>query len=145
VTDLPLGATADGAEEWVRSWTASMSERAAAAQAMSDQVARLTVSAADEDGLVTVTVSGSGAVTGLRLDERVHRWTTDRLGDQILATMRRAQATLAGRVAEIAADTVGADSETGRAVVASFETRFPAEPPDDQRRPDAGGGSSRGR
>jgi hypothetical protein len=38
---------------------------------------------------------------------------------------------LSARVAEIAGDTVGADSAAGRAVVASFEKRYPAEADDD--------------
>jgi hypothetical protein len=41
--------------------------------------------------------------------------------------MRRAQARLAARVAEIAADTVGADSGTGRSAVASFAQRYPTD------------------
>jgi hypothetical protein len=47
VTDAPIGA----AEDWVRSWTASASERAAAAQSLSDQVSRLSVSASDPDDI----------------------------------------------------------------------------------------------
>lgn len=42
-----------------------------------------------------------------------------------MSVIRRAQAALSGRVAEEVEATVGADSETGRAVVNSFETRFP--------------------
>lgn len=146
MTDLPLRATADGAEEWMRSWSASVSERAAGAQALSEQVARLSVSARDGDGSVTVTVAGSGVMTDLRLDERIHRWPADRIAAEILSTMRRAQAALAERVASIAAETVGADSETARAVVNSFATRFPDEPDrDDQQCPDLHGGTSRDR
>jgi hypothetical protein len=132
VTDAPFGATADAAEEWVRSWSASVSERAAQSQALSDQVSQLSVSASDDDGLVTVTVAGSGVVTGLYLDERVRRWPAERTAAEILVTMRRAQASLAGRVAGIVAQTVRADSETARAVMTSFERRFPGEPPCDE-------------
>ncbi|MEV6815511.1 YbaB/EbfC family nucleoid-associated protein [Micromonospora sp. NPDC051296] len=118
-------ATADSAEEWTRSWAASMSERAAQAQVMSQRVADLSVSATGADGAVEVTVAGSGIVTDLRLDERLSNWPAARIATEIMATMRRAQGRLAEAVAEIAAQTVGTGSETARAVVASFAERFP--------------------
>jgi DNA-binding protein YbaB len=105
-----------------------MSERAAAAQELSDRVAGLTVSASDRDRSITVTVNGSGGLTDLRLAPEAARLGMGRLADEILRTMRQAQATLAERVAGIAAQTVGDDSETARAVIASFERRFPAAP-----------------
>lgn len=118
----------DSAQEWVRSWSAALSERAAAAQALSDRVARLTVSASDRDESITVTVNGSGVLTDLRLAPEAARLGMQRLGDEILRTMRRAQARLAEHVSDLAAQTVGPDSETARAVVSGFERRFPAEP-----------------
>jgi DNA-binding protein YbaB len=120
-----------GAEDWVRNWSASMSERAAAAQALSDEVARLTVTATDRERWITVTVNGSGAVTDLRLEPEAGL-DMDALAAEILRTMRRAQAELAERVAAVAARTVGPDSETARAVVSGFERRFPAGRSDDQ-------------
>jgi DNA-binding protein YbaB len=123
----PVDDGLDRAQEWLRNWTASVSGQAAKAQAMSDQVARLSVSLANAEGSVEVTVAGSGNLTNLRLTEAVRRRPPDQIAAEILTTMRRAQATLSARVAEIAAGTVGADSATGRAVVASFAGRFPAE------------------
>ncbi|MEU8211592.1 YbaB/EbfC family nucleoid-associated protein [Micromonospora sp. NPDC049044] len=120
---------ADGAENWVRSWSASVSERAAQAQEMSRLVADLTASATSANGAVKVTVAASGVVTDLRLNDRVHGWAAERIAAEIMTTMRRAQARLADDVADVAARTVGEDSETGRAVVASYIERFP-EPPE---------------
>jgi DNA-binding protein YbaB len=125
MTDVPI----EAAEDWVRSWTAAASERAAAAQALSDQVSHLSVAASDRDGAVTVTVNGSGVMIDLRLTEAAGRQPMDRLARTILRTMHIAQSSLADRVAGIAAQTTGADSETARAVVSSFERRFPS-PPD---------------
>jgi len=137
--NVPLGATSDSAEEWIRDWSASVADRAAKAQAMSEQVGQLSVSASSSDGSVEVTVAGSGAMTNLRLGESTRKWTADQTAAEILAVMRRAQAKLANRVAEIAADTVGAESETGRAVVSSFERRFPEPPSEDgENRDDSG-------
>ncbi|WP_431882390.1 YbaB/EbfC family nucleoid-associated protein [Micromonospora gifhornensis] len=121
-----FGAAADSAEEWTTSWATSMSERAAQAQAMSQRIAELSVSATGADGAVKVTVAGSGIVTDLRLDDRLSNWSGARLAAEIMATMRRAQGRLAGAVSDITAQTVGADSETARAVVASYAERFPA-------------------
>lgn len=128
---------ADAAEDWVRSWAASVSDRAAQAQEMSRRVADLTATAAGADGAVRVTVAASGIVTELRLDDRVRSWPATRIAAEIMATTRRAQARLAGAVADVAARTVGAGSETARAVVASYTTRFPAPPEesDDDRSP----------
>jgi phosphatidate phosphatase APP1 len=125
MSEVPFGA--DAAEDWVRSWSASMSERAAAAQALSDRVAGLAVSATDPQRTITVTVNGSGALTDLRLTPDAGGRGMERLAVDILGTMRQAQARLAGEVADIAAETVGTDSESARAVVSSFERRFPAD------------------
>lgn len=131
----------DRAEDWVRSWTAQVSARAEAAAALADRVAGLSASATGADGAIRVTVGSSSAVTGLELDDRVQRISGAELAAQIMAVMARAQAALAGRVGEVVADTVGADSETGRAVVDSFTHRFP--PPDTD--PDRTDGDRRGR
>jgi hypothetical protein len=122
----------DAAEDWIRSWSDSISERAAAARELSDRVAGLTVDATDHDHLITTTVNGSGSLVGLRLEAGAARVPMDELADRILRTMRRAQAGLAERVAGIAAQTVGSDSESARAVVSSFEVRYPAEPDDER-------------
>jgi YbaB/EbfC DNA-binding family len=124
----PFNAAGEDADEWVDSWAAGVSARARAAQELSERVAVLSVSATGCDGAVEATVAGSGVLTDLRLDDRVRHWSGTEIARQVLAVMRRAQASLAARVGEIADETVGADSETGRAVVAGFVRRFPAQP-----------------
>jgi DNA-binding protein YbaB len=126
----PFGA-ADDAETWLEKWSAASTEQVAKAQQMTEQVSRVSVSASNRDGSIEVTVSGSGTVTGLRLTEAVHKQTAGQLAAEILRVMRKAQAGLSAKIAEIAADTVGADSVAGRAVLASFEKRYPAEADDD--------------
>jgi hypothetical protein len=124
-----LGRDPDEAQEWVRSWTAQVSARAEAAAELSDRVALITSSASSADGDVRVTVAASGVVTGLELDDRVRRLSGAELAGSILATIARAQAGLAQRVASAVRETVGLDSESGRAVLDSYARRFP---PDDQ-------------
>jgi phenylpyruvate tautomerase PptA (4-oxalocrotonate tautomerase family) len=123
-----LGRNLDDAEDRVRSWSSRDPGSAEATTALADRVARLTASAAGDDGAIRVTVAGSGNVTGLMLDDRVQRLPGQELAAEIMRTVRRAQAGLAGRVAEAVEETVGADTETGRAVLESFARRFPAEP-----------------
>lgn len=123
-----LGHNVDDTEEWVRSWSSQVAGRAEAAAALADRVAGLTASAAGDDGAIRVTVSSSGTVTGLVLDDRVQRLPGERLAAEILGAVRRAQAGLTAQVADAVGATVGADTETGRRVLDSFAQRFPAEP-----------------
>ncbi|WP_203723592.1 YbaB/EbfC family nucleoid-associated protein, partial [Actinoplanes teichomyceticus] len=99
-----------------------------AAAALADRVATLRASASGADGAILVTVASSGNVTGLQLDERCLGLGAPGLAAEILSTVRRAQSALADRVADAVEQTVGARTETGRAVLDSFARRFPAEP-----------------
>jgi hypothetical protein len=123
-----LGRNLDANQDAMRSWTERVSSRTEAAADLADRVATLSASASGGDGAIRVTVASSGVVTGLELDDRVHRLPGGELAGEILRTMRRAQAALSDRVAEAVDETVGADTETGKAVLESFAQRFPAEP-----------------
>ncbi len=92
---------------------------------LADRLASLSASATGDDGVVTVTVAGSGIVTGLRLDDRVQQHTGATLSAEILRTMRRAQAALVTQVTEVVDETVGTSSETGRAVLESITPQVP--------------------
>jgi DNA-binding protein YbaB len=124
----PFSGTGSGAaQEWLDDWSADADERAVRARAFSDRVAELWVTASGAEGAVRVTVAASGAMTDLRLDERVKQWPAARLAQQILAVMRQAQGELAASVAAAAAQTVGEHSPLGRDVVDGYATRFPAQ------------------
>jgi phenylpyruvate tautomerase PptA (4-oxalocrotonate tautomerase family) len=111
----------------MRSWNAQVSARTEAAAALADRVASLTASATGADDGVRATVASSGILTGLEIGDEVEL-TGAGLATEIIRVMRRAQATLAERVAEAVEETVGTDSETGKAVLDSFAQRFPPEP-----------------
>ncbi|GIF06779.1 YbaB/EbfC family nucleoid-associated protein [Actinoplanes siamensis] len=98
-----------------------------AAAALADRVATLRASASGAGGAVLVTVASSGNVTALELDDRSLGLGASGLATEILLTIRRAQSALAGQVAEAVEATVGAGTETGKAVLDSFTQRFPAE------------------
>ena len=70
-----------------------------------------------------MTVGGNGMLTGLELHEDVRRQPADETARQILATLAAAQSDLAKRATSVTAETVGADSETGQAVIASLARR----------------------
>src|SRR5262245_24337307 len=121
----------DAAEEWLNTWTASVNAQAERAAQLTSRVAALTANAESADGSIKVTVGATGQIEKLALDDRVQRLRGEELSRQILLVMRRAQASRSTFVADEVQATVGVDTETGRAVIGSFETRFPQPPEDD--------------
>lgn len=125
VAQFAMGDFEASTERFVKSWTAGISEQAAKVQALSERVAAMSSTAEGAQGAVQVTVASSGVMTDLQLDSRVLHWRADEIAAEVLRVMRQAQSLLAEQVAEAAAETVGAESETARAVVGSYESRFP--------------------
>lgn len=123
----------DAAEEWLDSWVGQVNAQAQRSVDLSRRVAALTGSAQGRDGAIRVMVGSAGQVERLELDDRVHEVSGPRLAQEIMSVIRRAQAVLAGRVAEQVRETVGEDTETGRAVLHSFDSRFPAPSEEDDR------------
>jgi len=119
------GPDLDAAERRIDDWQAGFEQRAAQARELATRLARLTASARSDDGLVTVTVGGNGMLTGLELDEKVRRQPAAQTARQILATLAAAQAELRTQATTVTAETVGTDSETGKAVIASLARRQP--------------------
>jgi DNA-binding protein YbaB len=117
------GPDLDAAERLVDDWQAGFEQRAAQARELAARLAELSASARSDDGLVTVTVGAGGALTGLQLDEEVRRQPAAETARQILTTLAAAQAELTTRATAITDETVGADSETGKAVIASLTRR----------------------
>jgi DNA-binding protein YbaB len=93
---------------------------------LAERLAALSASATGDDGVVTVTVAGSGAVTRLRLDDRVRRLTGETLSAEIMRTIERAQESLAEQVVAAVEETVGTETETGRVVLDTLTRRVPA-------------------
>jgi hypothetical protein len=123
-----LGRNLDASADAMRSWSAQVSGRTEAAAACADRVASLTASAGSADDAIRATVASSGLLISLELDDRVKLTGAD-LAAEIMRVMRCAQAGLVERVAEAVEETVGTDTETGRAVLDGFARRFPAEAP----------------
>lgn len=115
----------DAAEDWLDSWTAGISARANQTAQLANGVAALEGAASSCGGSIRATVDASGLLTRLHLDDNVLRQMQGHeLSRHIMATVHKAQTNLASQVAEQVKNTVGIDSETGRAVINSFTHRF---------------------
>jgi DNA-binding protein YbaB len=126
------GQDLDAADRWVDDWQAGIDAQAARAKELSGHLAQISGSARSEDGLVEVTVGPSGVVTALTLDEDIRDQPAEQTARDILATMRAAQAALTARASEAVAETVGVDTATGQAILATFTARHTAAEDDER-------------
>lgn len=110
----------DAAERWVDDWHAGIADRAARAASLAQRLAQLSATARSRDGLVEVTVGPTGGLLGLRLDDKVCQHSATWIAEQILVTVRRAQDELLQQVSDAPTQTVGANSATGNAIIASL-------------------------
>jgi len=111
----------EAAERRIDEWQAGFERRAAQARELNARLASLRAGARSDDGLVSVTVGPTGRVVDLRLEEGIRRRPAAETAREILTTLAAAQASLTAQVTAATEETVGADSETGRAVIASFQ------------------------
>lgn len=118
----------DGQDAALDHWIADAEAQAARYQQLSAGVAQVSVRESSPDGLITVTVNAGGVVTDLRISERATGMPGPQLATAVLATMRRAQARIAGRVAELMRTTVGEDTALQDAVLRNYHEAFPAPP-----------------
>lgn len=117
------GRVSGDVDAWIGEWRATLPERVRWACEMSARIERLTGSARSPDGLVRATVGVGGDLLGLELDEGIRRRPAAETAEQIRVTMLAAREALAAAVMVATAETVGADSATGRAVVAAYGVR----------------------
>ncbi|GGQ71044.1 YbaB/EbfC family nucleoid-associated protein [Couchioplanes azureus] len=114
------GQNLGGAERLIDDWQEEIEKRAAQGRELARRMAHLTASARSSDNLVELTVDSSGVVTDIRLDEGIRQQSAARTAREILATIGSARAALRDKAESVVADTVGVDTETGRAVLASY-------------------------
>jgi DNA-binding protein YbaB len=117
------GQDLDEAARLVDDWQAGIEARAAQARELAAKLGALTATARSDDGLVSVTIGSSGAITELQLKEGIRDRPAADTAHAILATLHAAQASLTAAATAVTAETVGADSETGKAVIASYVSR----------------------
>jgi hypothetical protein len=117
------GQDLDAAERLIDDWQAGIEARAAQTRDLAARLGTLTATARSEDGLVAVTVGASGAIADLALQEGIRERPAADTAREILETLRAAQASLTEAATAVTAETVGADSETGKAIIASYAAR----------------------
>jgi hypothetical protein len=112
------------AEQWLADWQSRITDGAERTREMAARIAAVKVSAQSPDGAVKITVDSAGVPIGMTLSSAVEEWPAQRIADQIMTTMRRAQTDLTHRVEAAAADTVGAGSEIARTLLTPYHERF---------------------
>lgn len=115
------GRDLDEAERLVDEWQAGIEERASRARALAERLSAITATARSDDGLVSVTIDSSGHLADLVLREGIRDQPAAATARAILATVRSARESLTVAVRAVTDATVGAGSETGRAVIAAYE------------------------
>ncbi|MGN9893401.1 YbaB/EbfC family nucleoid-associated protein [Micromonospora sp. L31] len=124
-------AALDAAERRLDQWESDLAERAERAErakSLSAQVQALTGTATSTDRAVTVTVDATGALSDLRLDERIRQHPAAQTARLILETTDGARADLLRQVTDATAGALGQDDPTGRAIVESYRSRLRPDP-----------------
>ena len=109
-------------------WKDGIDRLAADTGEMSDRLAELRATAADETGMAEVTVDARGALVDLRLDRRIQQVEPERVTQAIMSAIREAKRQLATRAQEIITATLGTDSPAARAIAAQVGERLGAGP-----------------
>lgn len=126
------GADPDEAERRIQQWAQGFAEKAQRYQEVQAQTEQLRLSASSPDGRIKVTVRADGSVTDLEFTDKVRSMPPNELAAQILSTMHRAQADIAGKVGETMAATLGdEDQQTRSMMLDNLRERFPEQPEDE--------------
>jgi DNA-binding protein YbaB len=107
-------------EDWKARAEALAQETAAA----SERLQELTATASDDNETVRITVDAEGLMVEIHLSSRVQKQSAHFTEASVMETYRKAQEQLKEAAAEVVAETVGADSAAGRALLAGFERRL---------------------
>jgi DNA-binding protein YbaB len=112
--------------------TAAAKAKAGRYQVMQARAAEVSVTESSQDSLVTVTVDSAGNVTDLRITDKVKEMSGERVAAAVLLTLRRAQARLPEKLAEVMAETIGDDQQTVDTIVNNYRSKFPEPEPEDE-------------
>ncbi|AGZ46445.1 YbaB/EbfC family nucleoid-associated protein [Actinoplanes friuliensis] len=97
-------------------WKGRVDQLAVSTKSMSDQLAQLRVTAADDTKTVQVTVDAQGALVDIRFGRRIQQIEPDAVARTVMSTIRLARQQIAERAENIISETVGTDSAAGRAI-----------------------------
>ncbi|WP_112138592.1 YbaB/EbfC family nucleoid-associated protein [Glycomyces dulcitolivorans] len=105
-------------------WKARAEALAQGTAAASERLQALTATASDDNETVRITVDAEGLMVEIHLSSRVQKQSAHFTEASVMETYRKAQEQLKEAAAEVVAETVGADSAAGRALLAGFERRL---------------------
>lgn len=117
----------------VDSYTQDVAGLAARAAEAREQIRHLAGTASSQDGAVTVTVNGGGALQSLSFGPAADQVPRNRLADLVMTTARRAQARASQQIIAIMTPLVGENSDAMRFVEEQIP---PSELPEETAEPD---------
>jgi DNA-binding protein YbaB len=100
----------------VATYEREVGDLAARAEEAKERIKQLIGTATSQDGAVTVTVSGGGALRSISFGPRADELPRERLAAEIMATARQAQGTASQQILEIMSPLLGDDSDAMRFV-----------------------------
>lgn len=101
-----------------------MERSAAATKDMAAQLEQLRGRGQDPNGLAEAEVDASGNLTDLVLSDRAQRHPLPYTAQAVLEAVRAARAALTEQTRDVVAGTIGADSESGQAVLEQLDRRL---------------------
>ncbi|WP_415645681.1 YbaB/EbfC family nucleoid-associated protein [Stackebrandtia soli] len=110
--------------EWIDDWKRRADKLRDDTLEMAEKMERLSVSSVNGDNDIRVTVNSQGVVTEIRFKESVRDKPADDIAQQVLSTMRAAQNKVIEGARLVMEQTVGTESETGRAIVSGLEQQL---------------------
>jgi DNA-binding protein YbaB len=114
----------DAANAYLQGWKSRIDRMAADTQAMSDRLARLQVTAEDDNGIVEVTIDSTGVLAGARFSERTQRVAPDTVSRALMSALGKARLKAADQSRQIITETMGADSVAARTIADRVEQQL---------------------
>lgn len=115
---------ANRAHDWLDEWKQKAAKQLEQSQAMVARMEQITAKATSADGKITVSVDAQGIVTDLKLRDDVKGDNATKTAAAIMSTMAKARNELGRTASQVVKDTVGHESETGKAIMAGFRRRL---------------------
>lgn len=113
------------AAEQLEKWASGLETRAQRYNELQQRLDATSATESSPDGAIRVTVDANGVPTDIELTERARGMDPAQVSEQIMTTMRRAQAKLRQQVHDLVQATVPADDEPARNLMAQYDQRFP--------------------
>lgn len=128
---------ASGARERFSQYVAETRSRFDRIAQLETKAKTISATATSPDGSVTITVNANGAITELRISDKISGEPGARIAEHVLSTMRRAQARIADKVRDVMRETIGDDKEIVDEVMTAYHHEFPESQTPEQARPEA--------